>query len=209
MVGVLSRKYPHRIPELMGYQSLIIKCSRDFEGLAWAQYDRAYRRQAAQSKDLKWSRLNPTLYSLCFAGKARKNIACCHCLSDMHTSETCMENPARALLPWPAPGGVFPQQQPMSNFVPNTPAMWMGNTGPSAAQMFGSRPNTQAGAGSSYGGKTRVCHLFNAKDGPRCNYSPCKFTHICAVCKGGHPRSACSGIAGGKQRAGPKRPRED
>ena len=72
MVGVLSRKYPRMIPELMGYQSLIIKCSRDFEGLAWAQYDRAYRRQAAQSKDLRWSRLNPTLYKPLFRWKGTK-----------------------------------------------------------------------------------------------------------------------------------------
>ena len=67
------------VPELMAYQAMIVKCSRDFEGLAWAQYDRAYRRQAAQTKDLRWSRLNPTLFSLCFTGKARRNIACAHC----------------------------------------------------------------------------------------------------------------------------------
>ena len=98
----------------MGYQALIIKCSRDFEGLAWAQYDRAYRHQAAQSKDLRWSKLNPLLYSLCFAGKARRNVACCHCLSDMHTSEACLENPTRALLSWSmpsfAPGTSMPPQ---------------------------------------------------------------------------------------------------
>ena len=63
-----------KVPQLMAYQVTIIKCSRDFEGSAWAQYDWAYRRQAAQTKDLRWSRLNLTLFSLCFAGKARQNI---------------------------------------------------------------------------------------------------------------------------------------
>ena len=99
MVGVLSQRFPAMVPELMAYQTTIIKCSRDFDGLAWAQYDRAYRPQAAQSKDLKWSRLNPTLYSLCFAGKAKRGVACVHCLSDSHSSDSCPDNPARAYLP--------------------------------------------------------------------------------------------------------------
>ena len=39
------------VPELMLYQATIVKCSRNFEGLAWAQYDQTYRRQATQTKD--------------------------------------------------------------------------------------------------------------------------------------------------------------
>ena len=38
-------------------QITIMRCCRDFEGVAWAQYDRVYRRQAALSKDLNWSRI--------------------------------------------------------------------------------------------------------------------------------------------------------
>ena len=103
MVGVLSQKFPQMVPELMAYQVTIIKCSRDFEGLAWAQYDWAYRRQAAQTKDLHWSRLNLTLFSLCFTGKARQNIACAHCLSDNHVSDNCPDNPSRSLFMWQYP----------------------------------------------------------------------------------------------------------
>ena len=44
MVGVLSRAYPQMVPELMAYQATITKCCSDFKGLAWAQYDRVYRR---------------------------------------------------------------------------------------------------------------------------------------------------------------------
>jgi hypothetical protein len=43
LVGVLSQPYPQMVPELMSYQATIIKCAKDFHGLAWAQYDRAYR----------------------------------------------------------------------------------------------------------------------------------------------------------------------
>ena len=53
LVGVLSRAYPTMVPEFMSYQALIIKCARDFQGPAWAQYDRAFRRQVAQTKELR------------------------------------------------------------------------------------------------------------------------------------------------------------
>ena len=44
LVGVLCRLFPQMVPELMVYQTTIIKCSKDFVGLAWVQYDRAYLR---------------------------------------------------------------------------------------------------------------------------------------------------------------------
>ena len=50
-------------------------------------------------KDLLWSRLNPTLYSLCFAGKAKRHVACNFCLSDNHTPDQCPDNPPRYLYP--------------------------------------------------------------------------------------------------------------
>lgn len=50
-VGVLSRAYPTMVPEFMSYQATIIKYVRGFDELAWAQYNRAYRRQAAQTED--------------------------------------------------------------------------------------------------------------------------------------------------------------
>ena len=89
MVGVFSTQCPQVVRELMAYMATIVKCSRDFEEIAWALYNRAYRRQMAQTKDLRWSWLNPTLFSLCFAGKARRNIVCLHCLSDNHVSDSC------------------------------------------------------------------------------------------------------------------------
>lgn len=94
-VGVLSVKYGRFVPELMAYMATIVKCAKDFDGVAWAQYDRAYRKQMAQRKELRWSRLNPTLFSLCFAGKAKRNATCAHCLADTHTTDQCPDNPVR------------------------------------------------------------------------------------------------------------------
>ena len=73
MVGVLSTVYPDKVPEFMAYQALIVKCSRDYDWLDWVLYDRAFCRQVAVTKDLTWSKLNPTLHTLCLAGKAQSN----------------------------------------------------------------------------------------------------------------------------------------
>ena len=94
LVGALATIHPDKVAELMAYQTTILNCYRDFEGAAWAQYDRAYRRQAALSKDLNWSRINTTLYSLCFAGRAKRGQVCSHCLSNNHQSDACPEAPA-------------------------------------------------------------------------------------------------------------------
>ena len=39
--------------------------------------------------------------------------------------------------------------------------------------------------------KPRICHLFNARDGPCCTYRQYKSAHICSQCRGPHPRSIC------------------
>lgn len=42
LVGTLSIRYPAMVPKFMAYQSTIIKCHKDFEGLGWVQYDRTF-----------------------------------------------------------------------------------------------------------------------------------------------------------------------
>ena len=65
-VSVLASFYPEAIPELMAYMSLIIRCSQDYEGLAWVRYDMSFCRQAAASGNRNWSEVKSTLYSICF-----------------------------------------------------------------------------------------------------------------------------------------------
>ena len=64
--------------------STILCCHRDFEGPAWVQYDRAYRRQSTITKNPNWSQINTTFYSLCFVGRAKRNHICSHCSSNNH-----------------------------------------------------------------------------------------------------------------------------
>ena len=91
LVSALSTRYPAYVPEFLAYQSTIIKCYREYDGLGWAQYDRAFRRQVAVTKSLHWSHING---SLCFAGKGRRSAVCVHCLSYNHVSEHCPDAPA-------------------------------------------------------------------------------------------------------------------
>ena len=88
-VGVMAPEYPTRVPKLMGYMVLILRASRESEGSARAVYDDAYRRQAETSGQCQWSHVNPSLYSVCFTGKAAKAARCERCLSAGHATDDC------------------------------------------------------------------------------------------------------------------------
>ena len=164
-VSVLSTKYPQAVvPELMAYTATIVKCSKNYDDSAWARYDMLYRKQMAKLKDLKWSMLNPILFSMCFAGKARLG-ACICCLSDLHSSADCSENPANS-------GWELSRSGDSSRSAPG------------AVQVREKSNKNQA---------VRICYLYNRKGKDECIYNPCKFAHICSGCKGNHPRSQCSG----------------
>lgn len=90
-VAVVATKSPEQVPELMAYMINIIKASQEFEGMAWATYDVAYRRQAAATGHKRWSKINPSLYALCFTGKAKMGLRCDYCMSHTHESEACTE----------------------------------------------------------------------------------------------------------------------
>ena len=91
-VAVLSAKHPEAIPELLAYMVAIIRACEDFAGLAWVRYDSAYRRQAAASGNRTWSRINPSLFSLCFTGKALTAKRCDLCLATSHSTKECSLN---------------------------------------------------------------------------------------------------------------------
>ena len=74
-VGVLAPKFPLEVPELMAYMIAIIRATQEFEGPAWAAYDAAFRCQAAAQGLRQWSKINPSLYAICFTGKVRRQIS--------------------------------------------------------------------------------------------------------------------------------------
>lgn len=150
-VSVLSSAYPQYVPEFMAYMAIIIKCHKQFEGLSWYKYDRAYRRQAATLKSLQWSKTDSTLFNMAFTGKAKKMLYCEFCFSNNHASNQCPEsayqNPMFTALSMQSfIQSPFAQQH--NNMVQQAPAGMQRQTRP-------------------------ICGLFNSKRG--CTYNRCRF----------------------------------
>ena len=93
LAAALSAHYPDKAPHFMAYLRTIVRASRNFEGPAWASYDAAYRRQAANNRSLDWAIPDPALYNEAFTGRARVIPRCQFCLSDSHSSHDCTFDP--------------------------------------------------------------------------------------------------------------------
>jgi len=148
----------------MAYMITIIRVSQDFTGLAWVRYDAAFRRQAALTGNTRWSQVNATLYSTCFAGLARSTTRCELCLATSHTERDC------ALQGTPDPNvrdrlktlesvvlAIAPKQGPTGRVSPREPS-------------------------------GEPCRLWNLN---RCTFARCRHTHVCSHCRGRHQRIEC------------------
>ena len=89
MAAILDAAYPSKAPHFFTYLRTITKASRNFEGSAWASYDMAFRRQAANRGSLDWGCVDPALYNEAFAGRAKLVPQCRYCLADSHASQEC------------------------------------------------------------------------------------------------------------------------
>ena len=65
---VLVSYFPNCWKDLLQYQLLILRTSRQFAGRVWLSYDRAFRENAAATNLTDWSQLNSTLFSFHSAG---------------------------------------------------------------------------------------------------------------------------------------------
>ena len=89
-VSVMSMRFPEAVPDLLAYMIAIMRASREFSGLAWAQYDAAYRHHAANNNIRRWSQINSSLYSICFTGRAQGSTPRCElCTSVFHVAKDC------------------------------------------------------------------------------------------------------------------------
>ena len=55
-MAVITRKQPECIPDLLGYQNLIIKAHMQFEGDTWMGYNKCFRQNAATEAPTTWTR---------------------------------------------------------------------------------------------------------------------------------------------------------
>ena len=87
-IAIIAQKSPERVLDLLGYKSLIINASIQYEGDGWVRYDRRFRLSAAANSIKVWASLDPTLWNLACAGNARVS-RCKHCFALTHTSSEC------------------------------------------------------------------------------------------------------------------------
>ena len=84
-MAVIVRKQPECIPDLPGYQNLIIKAHLQFEGDSWMGYNRCFGQNAATGSSTIWARIDNTLWNLDFSSKA-KGSCCRHYFRLTHPS---------------------------------------------------------------------------------------------------------------------------
>ena len=166
MAAILTAAYPEKAPHLFAYLRTIVRASRTFESTAWAAYDVAYRRQAANSGSLDWGVLDAGLYNDAFTGRAKAIPRCTYCLADTHQAQDCPD----------APTGK--QGDPVS--PPQTK---------SARPALRPFPGTPTINSSS----VEICRLFNSPGGSRCRFPQCRYAHLCQSCHAPHPAAECNG----------------
>lgn len=169
-VSVLGPRNPAAVPELMAHMTNILRASQDFEGLAWERYDAAFRRQAAAMGNRAWSRINGSLYSICFSScTARRRDRCELCLGTTHTTNQC------ALQGNPDPELDIRVKAVESVLVALAPKSGASGSAARPAEGHGSQPSN-------------VCRLWNRNS---CSFPRCRFVHMCSTCGGPHQAVYC------------------
>ena len=67
-IAIVGHTEPQRVPDLLGYQNLIIQGYRKHQKVCWQTYDRDFRRKASASHTAEWSTVDATLWNLAFSG---------------------------------------------------------------------------------------------------------------------------------------------
>jgi len=65
-IAIISRSAPHRVADLIGYQSLIISASQNRHEGRWTIYDRRFRLKASATKNTAWSAYDNTIWNQVF-----------------------------------------------------------------------------------------------------------------------------------------------
>ena len=164
--SVMASRNLEAVPELLAYLVCILRTSQDFGGSAWVNYDSAFHRQAAATGNRQWSRVNPSLYSICFAGVARSSVCCDLCLSLNHRLKDC------AMVADSDPDVGSHLKAVESAMLALTQPRWP-------------MPNPSGPPGNA---SSEVCRNFNRD---RCLFRWCRYRHVCQVCGGPQPASEC------------------
>ena len=99
MVAILAQNYPHRMMYSVMYLCTITydEGYRSFLGDRWITYDIVYCRKAAVTESLDWNQVVFMLYNETFTGRAKSVARCCHCSSDLRSSQKCFYIPGGSM----------------------------------------------------------------------------------------------------------------
>ena len=188
--GVVASKHPDRVPQLLAYQTTIVREARRCGGVGWQAYDTMFRQHAATNAFVDWSKLNSSLYAVTFLAQSNGRGRCCqYCLESDHVGQEC---------------ALAPSHQPER---PQRSGGW----GPTAAVRLGEVRNDLCQEPIPGGrGRTRmarqqrpdrVCYAWNDGD---CKFPACRYQHVCAKCQGEHRAPACPTYPLKQREAAPK-----
>ena len=99
MAAILAAQNPDKAPQLFAYLTTITRASCNFDSAAWASYDMAFCKQAANWGSLDWGFVDTALYNETFTGRARTITRCSFCLSNTHSSVECQYATAEVKAP--------------------------------------------------------------------------------------------------------------
>ena len=160
-MAVYCRNQPHRIQDLLGYQTLIIEASLEYQGDGWLGYDRRFRQRAAANPALVWANIDTTLWNLAFAGQASAS-RCRHCFCLSYTTDQCdwAPEPQPLMAPHMTSYQYLKQQQ---HFDPQ----------PLMASYQYQKPQQRL---------PPICKAWNNDPHPHCPIPHCTYRHICGHC---------------------------
>lgn len=76
-VSVIASKYPGRVPQMLAYQTTLLREARRCGGGGWQNYDSSFRQLAACDPKADWSKNNSSLYAVTFTSQANGRGKCC------------------------------------------------------------------------------------------------------------------------------------
>ena len=167
---IYTAYFPHRVTELVRYQSYIVDFANQFSFTAWLNYDRNFRYRLAQVPSLSWARIDDDLYNR-YLRHASLQSLCFVCRNFGHYASSCYLH-----------SGAMNSNSPFR--APQRSGLGSGQVRPPAPGSSGA-----PGDRGFPGRRAEPCHYFNAGG---CSSRECRYAHVCRSCHGSHPVTQCS-----------------
>ena len=130
------------------------------------RYDVAFRRQAALTGNTRWSTINPTLYTMCFWGRAAAQKRCELCFATTHSDKECAQR-----------SDPDPEMKDRLNTLESALLAWTRWDDSNRPPLHPPKPSGE------------TCRKWNTTG---CTLPRCRHSHTCSTCGGDHPAYRCT-----------------